>query len=97
MFYFLIVIAYLIVLTFLQIGLSRRPNPLLGLIIPLFAFLMTCLATGAVTGGDHAFWRHPHWMIAANVPTVIYLIIFFYTRIQMKRNVERALAKIEDW
>jgi len=97
MFYFLIVVAYLFVLTFLQIGLSRKKNPLFGLIMPLIAFIMTCLATGAVTGGDNAFWRYPYWMLGSNIPTLIYLLIFLYTRIQMKRNVERAVVKTEDW
>jgi hypothetical protein len=97
MFYFFIVVAYLGVLLFLQIGLSRRENPAYGLIIPIFYFLLICLATGAVTGGDHAFWRHLQWFLIANIPTGIYLLIYFYTRLLMARKAERELMDLRDW
>jgi len=97
MFYFLLVVAYLVVMGFLQAGLSRRTNPLWGMIIPVICFSITFLATGAVTGGDLAFWRHLRWFLIANIPTVIYLIIFGIVRIKMTREAEFERLEAQRW
>ena len=96
MIYIILLIICLIGLLFLQYHLSRKQNPILGLIVPVLYFLVSWLATGIITGGGFGFLRYIRWFFIANIPTAIYLIIYFIVRYNIRCKVDLNKMKAQD-
>lgn len=82
---FLAVLIFMAILIFLQIFLAKRENKWSGLILPVIAFLigliyplnMVAPATGVTIG----FWLQMVliWLMG-NIPTIVFLGIYFMVR-----------------
>jgi len=79
------VLAVTIVLIFVQRRLSRKKNPIIGLIIPVVYLLLSSVIGLILTGGA-PFWQYLRWFLISNIPTVVYLLIYFFVRYKLKQN-----------
>jgi hypothetical protein len=78
----------------LQIFLSRRENRLLGLLLPIIALLISFMyVLGVADFGDTAstVMAMISVFVFANIPTAIFLVIYFACRERYgrKRNLDR--------
>jgi NADH:ubiquinone oxidoreductase subunit 5 (subunit L)/multisubunit Na+/H+ antiporter MnhA subunit len=88
-------LAVAIVLIFVQRRLSRKANPIIGLIIPVVYFLLSMIVGLILTGGA-PFWQYLRWFLIANIPTVVYLLIYFVIRFKLKQNNDLDKMKAQD-
>lgn len=85
----------------LQVFLSRRENPYLGLILPIFSFLLSLLPIVNVMvppGGTAADVLVPILVavLLGNIPTVILLCIYFACRKKIKKHRQLDKMNIQD-
>ena len=88
-------------LRFLQRWLSRMDRRWPGMILPVMAFVLAAIYTvmtepwGAYFGGDSVqiFLRMAGIFVAANIPTLVFLVIYFLCR---RGREERTRMNLKD-
>lgn len=95
------VLSFLAVIIFLQIFLSRRESKWPGLVLPIISFLFGLLyplcmmvPSGGVNAG-FIFQMIMVWLIG-NIPTIIFLAIYFGCREKKRRNKQLDKMNIQD-
>ena len=85
----------------LQIFLSTRENPILGLILPLIAFLYSLINVLNLSASSLLSFLDLFFLIAAtfllgNIPTLILLAIYFVCRRKLKKKKQLEKMNIQD-
>ncbi len=85
----------------LQIFLSRRESKWPGLVLPIIAFLFGLLyplsmaaSSGGIAAG-HIFRMILVWL-SGNIPTIIFLVIYWSCRGKQRRNKQLEKMNIQD-
>lgn len=94
-------ILMLLLLIMLQIFLSRRESKWPGLVLPIISFLfgllypLNMLAPSEGVNAGFAFQMILVWLLG-NIPTIIFLAIYFGCRDKQRRNRQLEKMNIQD-
>lgn len=80
----------------LQIFLSRRKDKILGLILPIIAFLRSLNTIFNLSEWDLSRIEILRPFILVNIPTIIFIIIYILCRKRIQRNKEIEKMNIKD-
>lgn len=89
----LILFAALIVL---QVFLAKRPGKWFGLILPIVSLVISVFLTVLVFSFPVALMFSPIVFILSNIPTVIYLVIYFVLHKKVDKISEIKKMNIQD-
>lgn len=100
-FQLIIVLSFLAVIIFLQIFLSKRESKWSGLVLPILAFLFglsfplnMAVPSEGVTFGF--IFQMILVLLLGNIPTIIFLAIYFGCRDRQRRNKQLNKMNIQD-
>lgn len=99
--YVIVAVPVCVGLCFLQWWLSRLDRRWPGMILPVMAFVLAVIFTvmtepwGAYFGGEpvQIFLRVAGKFVAANIPTLVFLVIYFLSR---RKREERTKMDLKD-
>lgn len=88
-------------LVFLQIYLSKKENRWIGLMLPIISFVMSfILSFGQIVTHDNVTTSSGGLIIATwllfNIPTVVFILIYFACREKRRRNKQLEKMNIQD-
>lgn len=99
--FLLFLLALFVGSVFLQIFLSQKENKWLGRILPILSFLLSLLVPlNLAAGADGATgWFVVQillMMLLENIPTIVYLIVYFACREKTQRKKQLDKMSIQD-
>lgn len=97
----IIVLAFFVAVVLLQIFLSRRESKWPGLVLPIIAFLfgllypLNMIAPSAGVTAGFIVQMIMVWLLG-NIPTIVFLAIYFGCREKQRRNKQLEKMNIQD-
>lgn len=96
----ILILAFYAGIVFLQIYLSKRENKWPGLILPVIAFIISFVVPlNMVAPGEISFSFIVAMLIGflgANLPTLLFLLIYFVGREKLRRKEQLEKMNIQD-
>lgn len=76
-------------ITWLQVFFSKKDNKFLGLILPTITFIYSIVIIMKITSENPIYKRSFSFissnLLLANIPTIIFIIIYFFYKHKIKR------------